>query len=136
MHAVQAQVLVEMQRDLAVRACAQVMPVTLQFLLDRLVTVELAVDDDLRLFVFTGDWLITGRQVDDAQPRMAEGHPSVGGYPVALSVGPATVETSGGAFDRGRRNRSIRRKDGNNAAHGGQRISGLKARGSGLRVVA
>jgi hypothetical protein len=80
-------------------------PATLEFLLDGLEIVELAVDDDPRPFVFTGDGLIAGREVDDAETRMAEGHAPVIGQPVALSVGPSMVEAPGGSFDRGRRDR-------------------------------
>ena len=107
-----------MQRDLAVRARAQPVPGLLELALDRLEIVELAVDDDPRALVFAGDRLIAGRQVDDAQPRMAEGDAPIGGDPVALAVGPAMVEAPGGAFDRGRRDGRLTGKDGCNAAHG------------------
>src|SRR4029453_3313237 len=72
MHALQADVFVQMQGDLAVRSRSQAVSATLEFLLDSLEIVELAVDDDPRALVFAGDGLIAGREVDDAQPRMAK----------------------------------------------------------------
>ena len=47
-------------------------------------------------FVFAGDRLIAGGQVDDAEPRMPEGNAAVGRDPMALPVGAAMIEALGG----------------------------------------
>src|SRR4029450_2664101 len=103
-----------MQRDLAVRSRSQAVPASLEFVLDCLEIVELAVDDDPRPLVFAGDGLIAGREIDDAQPRMAKGHSPVGGYPVALSVGSPMVKPPSGSFDRGGRDGCLTGQDGSN----------------------
>ena len=59
--ALHAEIFVEMQGDLAVRARAQSMAGLLEFALDRLVAVEFAIDDDAGLAVLAGDRLISGR---------------------------------------------------------------------------
>ena len=59
--ALNAEIFVEMQGDLAVRARAQSMAGLLEFALDRLVSVEFAIDDDAGLAVLAGDRLLPGR---------------------------------------------------------------------------
>ncbi len=63
---------------------------------DRLEVVELAVDDDVERFVFVGDRLIAGGQVDDAQPRVPEAGAPVRGRPRRLVVRAAMHETPRG----------------------------------------
>ena len=84
--ALRAEVLVQVQRDLAVRSSPEAMPLGLQAAADRLEVVELAVDDDVERLVFVGDRLIAGGQVDDAQPRVSEARTPVRGGPGCLVV--------------------------------------------------
>ena len=70
--ALRAEIFVEMQGDLAVRARAQAMTGLLEFALDRFVAIEFAIDDDAGLSVLAGDRLISGREIDDAEPRVAK----------------------------------------------------------------
>ena len=124
MHALHADVFVQMQGDLAVRSRSQEVSAPLELVLDCLEIVELAVDDDPSALVFASDGLIAGREIDDAQPRMAKGHSPVGGYPVALSVGSPMVKAPSGSFNRGRRDGCLTGKDGSNAAHIWRSLSG------------
>src|SRR5215472_10444597 len=78
MQALRSEILVEVERYLAVRACAQPMPGSLELALDRLVAVELAVGDDLTAAVLTRNRLSAGREVNDAEPRVSEPHALVG----------------------------------------------------------
>ncbi len=78
-----------MQGDLAVRSGPEPMAAPRQLVLDPLEVVELAVDDDVQAPVFAGDRLVPGRQVDDAQPRVAEAHAMPGLKPGALTIRPA-----------------------------------------------
>src|ERR1700755_1127309 len=100
-----------MQGDLAVGSRSQTVSALLEFLLKRVETVELAVDDDPNALVFARDRLIAGREIDDAQPSVAKGHTTIGRYPVALCVGSSMVKTPCGSFDRGRRDGFSVRKD-------------------------
>ena len=59
---------------------------------DPLEVVELAVDDDVEAVVFVGERLIAGREVDDAQPRVAEARTPVRRDPDCLGVGAAVHE--------------------------------------------
>ena len=68
--------------------------------LDRLVSVELAVDDDVDLPVLACDGLIAGRQVDDAQPGVPETDVPVIRDPPPLPVGAAVSEPSRSRLDR------------------------------------
>src|SRR5262249_35690338 len=63
--------------------------------LDPLEIVELAVDHDVKAVVLAGNRLISGRQVDDAQPRMAQAHATVGGQPGTLAVRTAVRQPPG-----------------------------------------
>jgi hypothetical protein len=112
------------QGDLAVRSRAQPVAASLELVLDRLEPVELSVDDDPGALVLAGDRLIAGREVDDAQPRMAEGHASVGRDPVALSVRSAVEEALRRSVDRRGRDGRLPGKDGCNAAHVARSLSG------------
>ena len=66
-----------MQGDLAVRPRAQAVTRLLEFALDCFVAVEFAVDDDAGLSVLACDRLIPGREIDDAEPRVAESDAAV-----------------------------------------------------------
>src|SRR5881396_4135560 len=112
-----AEILTEMKRNFAVRPRPRLVSCLFEFFLDRLVTVELTIHDDPKRFVFVGDWLISGRQVDDAQPRVSQTDSTVGCDPVALSVRAAMMETPGRPLQRLGSNRAMLRKHGNNSAH-------------------
>ena len=71
---------------------AQLVAAADQLALDALVVVELAVDDDVQAFVFVGDRLIAGCQVDNAQPRMPQRDAAVRRDPMPLAVRPAMVQ--------------------------------------------
>jgi hypothetical protein len=75
--ALHAEIFVKMQGNLAVRSRAQAVTGLLELALDRLEAVEFAVDDDPRLFVFAGDRLIPGREIDDAEPAVAQRNAAV-----------------------------------------------------------
>jgi hypothetical protein len=75
--AVSTQVLVKMKHDLAIRSGTKLVSRPFKFLLDRLVTVELAVDDDSKSFVLVRDWLISGRKINNAETRVPEAHLTV-----------------------------------------------------------
>ena len=72
----------------------------LQFPLDRLVTVKLAVGYDARKLVFARDGLIPRRKVDDAESRVSERYAPVGGDPVALSIRATVTEAQRGALQQ------------------------------------
>ena len=119
MEALRAEILVQMQRDLAVRTRAQPVTTRFELALDALVVVELAVDDDVQPLVLVGDRLVAGRQVDDAQPGMPQADASMGGDPLPLPVRPAVVEPFGRAAEQLGRDRlaiGVHRHD---AAHPG-----------------
>ena len=87
-----AEVLVEVQGDLAVGAGAEAVASALEVALHALEVVELAVDDDPQALVLAGDRLIAGGQVDDAEPGMAQPDPPVRRDPRPLSVRPAMMQ--------------------------------------------
>ena len=112
-----AEILIEMKRNFAVRPRPKPVSSLFEFFLDRLVTVEFTIHDDPKRFVFVGDWLISGRQVDDAQPCVSQTDSTVGGDPVTLSVRAAMTKTPCRALQRLGSNRAMLRKHGNNSAH-------------------
>jgi hypothetical protein len=61
-----------MQRNLTVRARPEQMSALLQLASLPLEVIKLAVDNDMNPVVLVRDRLIAGREVNDAQPRMAE----------------------------------------------------------------
>src|SRR5262249_50886249 len=79
----------EVQGDLAVGAGAEAVPPGFEVALGALEVVDLAVDDDPHRLVLAGDRLLAGRQVDDAEPGVAQPGAPVAGEPGALSVRPA-----------------------------------------------
>jgi hypothetical protein len=90
-----AEVFVEVQGDLAVGAGAEAVAPGFEFALRALEVVEFAVDDDPQPLVLAGDRLIAGRQVDDAEPGVAQPDPAVFAEPGPLSVRPAVGESAG-----------------------------------------
>ena len=112
-----AEVLVEVQGDLAVGAGAEAVAPALEVALHALEVVELAVDDDPQALVLAGDRLIAGRQVDDAEPGVAQPDPPIAGDPRPLSVRPAVGESEGRLLQGGGRDRSPRRVHRHNPTH-------------------
>src|SRR5215218_3066302 len=89
-----------MQRDLGVGARLEAVPVALELGANALEVVELAVVNEVELGVFVRDRLVAGREVDDAQPGVAESRAGTGVDPDALGVGTAMIETPGRAMER------------------------------------
>src|SRR6516165_9180863 len=100
-----AEVLIEVQCDLAVRPCAELMTALFQFTALPLKVVELAVDDNANAFVLVCDGLFAGRQVDNTQSGVAETDTLVFGKPDALVIGPAMNETLDCCLQRIRQDR-------------------------------
>jgi hypothetical protein len=98
LHAMCAEFLVQVQRNLAVRARPEQMPAPFQFTSLALEVIELAVDNDVNPFVLVCDRLITGREVNNAQPRMTETDALVWGEPGALAVRTAVPKAVRGAL--------------------------------------
>ena len=59
--------------------------------------IKLAIDGDVNPVVLVCDRLITGHQVNNAQPRMTETDASILGNPDAAAVGTAVVKSFGHA---------------------------------------
>ena len=90
-----AEVLIEVQSDLAVGAGAEAVATALEVALYAFEVVELAVDDDPQALVLAGDRLLAGGQVDDAESGMAQPDPPIAGDPGPLSIRPAVGELEG-----------------------------------------
>src|SRR5262245_13241911 len=103
-----AKLLIQVQRDLAVRTGAEFVAAFLQRLALTLKVVKLAVDDDLKPLVLIGNRLIARPEPHNAQSRMSESHTSVLGDPEALVIRPSVIEGSCGPLERLQRNRFTR----------------------------
>lgn len=79
METLRSEILVKVERDFAIRARPQPVTGLLELPLDRLVTVELAVRNDVTAAILARDGLFAGRKVDDAEARVTEARPAVGG---------------------------------------------------------
>jgi len=102
-------ILVQVQRDFAVGSRSEGVPAALQLAADAFEIVKLPVRDDVKPLVFVRDGLITGRQVDDAEPRVAESGAPVLIDPNALRVGSAMLKPPGRPVERlGRHSASAR----------------------------
>ena len=115
--ALDAIILEQVERDLAVGSRPQPVAPGLELALNRLVAVEFPVDDNSRLLVFARDRLIAGREIDDTQARVTQPDPSIVGQPLAAAVWTAVMEGAGGARQRRRVNGFRSRKDRDNSAH-------------------
>ena len=118
MQAVRSEILVQMERDLAVGAGAQAVAARLELTLDSLIVVELPVHDDMSSLILAGDRLITGTKIDDAESRVSEPYASVRRDPGALAIGPALDQSTRRTFEIVWRDGSARRKQRDDAAHG------------------
>jgi len=117
MQALDAVILEQVERDLAVGSGPEAVASSLELALDRLVAVELPVDDDPRLLVLAHDRLVAGREVDDAEARMTEPDASVVGHPLAPAVGPSVTKGAGGARQRLGINGLRSREDSDDSTH-------------------
>src|ERR1700730_15067304 len=95
-HGASAAILVEVQRDLAVRSAAKGVALSRQRIAGFLEVVELAVDDQPEPAVFVGDRLIPGLKIDDAESRVAESGTPLRRNPDALCIRTAVAETPRG----------------------------------------
>jgi hypothetical protein len=66
-----ATILEEVERDLGIRASAKYMAVALEYSTNAFEVVELAVRNDTKPVILTGNRLVTGLEIDDAQARVA-----------------------------------------------------------------
>ena len=92
LQAMRAEFLVQVQRNLTVRARPEQMSAPLQLASLALEVIEFAIDNDMKPFVLVRDRLIAGRKVNDAQPRVTETNALIGRQPGALAVRPAVAE--------------------------------------------
>ena len=115
--ALRAEIFVKMQSDFAVGSGAQAVARLFEFPLNRFVAVEFAVHHDVASFVLARDRLISGRQIDDAEPRVAKPNSLVGRNPVALAIGTAMIQALGGPLQSRVRDRVTARKKRNYTAH-------------------
>ena len=89
-----------MQRNFAVGAGAKPMAALFEFTPLALEIIKLTVNDNVDPPVFTGDWLIPGGQINDAQPGMAQAYACVTGNPGPMAIGPSVMQASGGRLER------------------------------------
>jgi hypothetical protein len=81
-----------------------------KFLLDSLVVVEFAVDDDAFAIVFARDRLITRPQVDDAKSCVTKSYSTIGRDPVSLSIRTAVREAPRSHLQRRWSDRTLARE--------------------------
>src|SRR5438094_9758126 len=93
------------------------MPGLFEFVLDRLVAVEFAVDNDLKLFVLIGDRLISRRKINDAQAGVPETDPGVRSDPIALTIRTTMAETLCGLFEYAGSDRGMGRENSDDSTH-------------------
>jgi hypothetical protein len=115
LQAVSTIILIQMQGNFAVRASSQSMPCLFEFVLDRLVAVEFAVNNDLKLFVLICDRLISGRKINDAQAGVPETDPGIRSEPIALAVRTTMAETLCSRFEYPASDRGMRRENSNDS---------------------
>src|SRR5262249_1022394 len=72
MQALCPEIFVEMQSDLAIGAGLKLVAGALEFFANGFVAIKFAVDDNSGLLVLAGNGLISGREVDNAEPRVPQ----------------------------------------------------------------
>ena len=115
--AVEAPLLVQVQRDLAVGPRPEGVAAVAQVGLDALEVVELPVHDQPQALVLVDQRLVRGR-VHHAESRVPEGDAAGGVLPGPASVGPAVGEDVGRPRGRPGREAPSRVVDGDDPAHG------------------
>ena len=108
-----------MQGDLAVGTRAQLVATIGERALMALVVVELAVHDHVEALVLVRDRLVARREIDDAEPRMAEPDPAVRRDPLPPPVRTAVMECGSGGGESFGRDGLLVREHRDDAAHGG-----------------
>ena len=89
----------------------------LELPLSAFVIIKFAIRDNPDRAVLVCDWLISGYQIYDAEPRMPKRHPAVGRYPGLLIVRAAVLQRVQSLLEVLPRNAAVLRKDGDNPAH-------------------
>lgn len=89
-----------MDQDLAVRAGGEAVAARLELAADPLEVIELAVDHRVHRAVLTGERLIAGGEIDDAEPRVAEPDPPRRTDPLLAAVGAAVMKGLGRSAQR------------------------------------
>src|SRR5215469_9560772 len=89
------EVLIQVYGDLAVRVRSKPMSAPLQLPSLVLEVIKLTIHSDVNPFVLVCDRLITGHQVNNAQPHMTKTGALVRGKPGALAVRTAVTENFG-----------------------------------------
>ncbi len=80
---------------------SSIFSVPAQFASLALEVIKLAIGDDMNPFaLITGDRLIPGYEIDDAQPSMTQTKALIGGQPSTPSVGTAGAQAARGALKR------------------------------------
>jgi hypothetical protein len=110
MQSLHAAIFIEMQSNFAVGPRAQPMSGMFQLPLDRFIPIEFAIDDDPDFLVLVRNRLISGGEVDDAEPGVPQRNPAVGRNPVALAIGTAVIQALRRAWQNLGRNGSRREK--------------------------
>src|ERR1035438_743602 len=117
MQALRPEVLIQVERDLAIRPRSEPVPSTFQLLLNCLKPVELPVHNNPRPLIFAGNRLVPGREIDNAQPSVTKSHFPIARDPLPLPVRPTVIQAFGRTFQNHRRHRSPARKDSNDSTH-------------------
>ena len=117
MHGPRALRFIEMQRDLAIRARSEGVPLALELRADALEVVELAVVNQVKPAVLARDRLVARRQVDDAETRVPEPNATARLEPDALRVRPAMGEATSRAMKGVGGHSAATRNCCNDAAH-------------------
>ncbi len=112
-----AVVFVQVQGYLAVGAGAEAVAPAFEVTLRALEVVELAVDDDVQRLILASDRLGACRQVDDAEPGVAQPDPLILAEPCPLSVRAAVGESACRSLQGVGRNRLPRRIHRDDTAH-------------------
>ena len=97
MQALDAKILIQVQRDFAIGPSTQTMPALFKFSLDRFMPVEFAVHDDASTLILASDRLISSCKVNNAKSRMAQSNSLILCDPVPLRIGTSVIETLGGS---------------------------------------
>jgi hypothetical protein len=64
----------------------------LKFALDGFIAIKLAIDYDPGLSVFTGNRLVSGGQIDDAETRVPKTYSAILRHPMLLTIRSAMIE--------------------------------------------
>ena len=71
-----------------------------EFLLDGLITVKLSVHNDSKALILIGNRLVPGRQIDNAEPCVAETNSTILSDPMTLTVRATMMQAFGCPLQR------------------------------------